>query len=328
MSKDLNYGTRDEKGNWKPSKIEISPTIINYFYPFKPLKILNYFIGYPMRLIWLIIILISWFFFTPSYEVVKNINFEWIFKIFVRNFFIILIFYGLYHLHYYKLKRQGNSFKYNIKFFEKDNSKFLFKNQLKDNLFWVFISALPIWTFYEVLTLWVFANNYVYFLTWNLYPVYLTIFFFLVPFIFDIHFYLMHRLLHFKILYKFAHNIHHRNINPNPWSGLSMHPFEHLLYFSGVLIHFVIPSHPFIAVWHLYYTALAPAAGHSGFDKLELNNKIIINNGDYFHYLHHKYFECNYSSGGANFIDKFFGTFHDGYKESLANIMKNKRKKT
>ena len=226
-----------------------------------------------MRLIWLIIILISWFFFTPSYEVVKNINFEWIFKIFVRNFFIIFIFYGLYHLHYYKLKRQGNSFKYNIKFFEKDSSKFLFKNQLKDNLFWVFISALPIWTFYEVLTLWVFANNYVYFLTWNLYPVYLTIFFFLVTFIFDIHFYLMHRLLHFKILYKFAHNIHHRNINPNPWSGLSMHPFEHLLYFSGVLIHFVIPSHPFIAVWHLYYTALAPAGGHSGFDKLELNNK-------------------------------------------------------
>ena len=56
-----------------PFKIEISPSIINYFYPFKPLKILNYFIGYPMRLIWLTIILISWFFFTPSYEVVKII---------------------------------------------------------------------------------------------------------------------------------------------------------------------------------------------------------------------------------------------------------------
>ena len=58
MVDDLNYGTRDEKGNWKPFKIEISPAILNYFNPLKPLKILNYFIGYPMRLIWLIIILI------------------------------------------------------------------------------------------------------------------------------------------------------------------------------------------------------------------------------------------------------------------------------
>ena len=43
MMKDLNYGIRDKKGNWKPFKIDISPSIINSIYPLKPLQVLNYF---------------------------------------------------------------------------------------------------------------------------------------------------------------------------------------------------------------------------------------------------------------------------------------------
>ena len=76
MNNDINYGTRDERGDWKPFKIDITPSIINYFTPFRPLKILNYFVGYPIKLIWLFIALISWYFFTPSYEVLKDINFD------------------------------------------------------------------------------------------------------------------------------------------------------------------------------------------------------------------------------------------------------------
>ena len=34
--------------------------------------------------------------------------------------------------------------------------------------------------------------------------------------------------------------------------------------------------------------------------------------GDYFHYLHHKYFECNYGGDGMLPLDRWFGTFHDG----------------
>jgi sterol desaturase/sphingolipid hydroxylase (fatty acid hydroxylase superfamily) len=42
----------------------------------------------------------------------------------------------------------------------------------------------------------------------------------------------------------------------------------------------------------------------------------------YEHYLHHKFFECNYADGAIP-IDKWFGTFHDGSKE--AEIRMNKR---
>jgi sterol desaturase/sphingolipid hydroxylase (fatty acid hydroxylase superfamily) len=35
----------------------------------------------------------------------------------------------------------------------------------------------------------------------------------------------------------------------------------------------------------------------------------------YAHYLHHKYFEVNYSDGMVP-LDKWFGSFHDGTPES------------
>jgi len=36
-------------------------------------------------------------------------------------------------------------------------------------------------------------------------------------------------------MYKKVHSLHHRNTNIGPWSGLSMHPIEHLLFFSSIL---------------------------------------------------------------------------------------------
>ena len=47
----------------------------------------------------------------------------------------------------------------------------------------------------------------------------------------------------------------------------------------------------------------------------------------YYHYLHHKYFECNYGGDGTVPMDKWFGSFHDGTKEGH-ELMKQRRKKT
>ncbi len=43
---------------------------------------------------------------------------------------------------------------------------------------------------------------------------------------------------------------------------------------------------------------------------------------DYFHYVHHRYFECNYGNPVVPF-DRWFGTFHDGSAEGHA-IMKER----
>jgi len=133
-----------------------------------------------------------------------------------------------------------------------------------------------------------------------------------IPFWREFHFYWIHRLIHWKPLYKHVHYLHHKNINPNPWSGMAMHPVETTIYLSVALIHWVVPSHPFHFLFDIQHAALGPACGHHGFEGPILEGKWPT--GSYFHYLHHRYFECNYGEATLP-LDKWFGTFRDGLPE-------------
>lgn len=63
----------------------------------------------------------------------------------------------------------------------------------------------------------------------------------------DGHFYWVHRVMHpwnvqpdgGKWLYRVAHSLHHKSYNTGPFSGLSMHPIEHLFYYSCTLLPLV-----------------------------------------------------------------------------------------
>ena len=55
----------------------------------------------------------------------------------------------------------------------------------------------------------------------------------LIPVWRDAHFYFAHRLLHYKPLYDQVHSLHHRNTDIEPFSGLCMHPIEHLCAWRG-----------------------------------------------------------------------------------------------
>ena len=74
-------------------------------------------------------------------------------------------------------------------------------------------------------------------------------------------------------------------------------------------------------------TALMALYGHSGFAELVINEKtdFTIPHATYFHYLHHKYFECNYGDLTIPF-DKWFGSFHDGTKELHEKLFKKNKK--
>jgi sterol desaturase/sphingolipid hydroxylase (fatty acid hydroxylase superfamily) len=63
------------------------------------------------------------------------------------------------------------------------------------------------------------------------------------------------------------------------------------------------------------HAALSPAPAHTGFDKIVIGKEALIDTESYAHYLHHKYFECNYADGVVP-LDKWFGTFHDGSLEA------------
>jgi sterol desaturase/sphingolipid hydroxylase (fatty acid hydroxylase superfamily) len=92
---------------------------------------------------------------------------------------------------------------------------------------------------------------------------------------------------------------------------MSMHPVEHVIYISSVLVHFVIPSHPVILLVHLYSRCLGPAFSHSGFEKLLVKDTAVFDSADFHHQLHHRFFECNYGTVDAPW-DRWFGSFHDG----------------
>lgn len=120
----------------------------------------------------------------------------------------------------------------------------------------------------------------------------------------DIHFYFAHRFSHIRALYKYVHSLHHRNTDPEPFSGLCMHPVEHLIYFSNALVPtLVFPVSPLIYMWLFIHLGLAPAAGHSGFEDHW--------QADQYHYVHHAKFECNYGSPSSGWLDQYFGTFRE-----------------
>jgi sterol desaturase/sphingolipid hydroxylase (fatty acid hydroxylase superfamily) len=128
-----------------------------------------------------------------------------------------------------------------------------------------------------------------------------------VPLWRSVHFYFAHRFLHFGPLYQQVHSLHHRNTDIEPFSGLCMHPVEHLYYFSCILPSLIFLCSPFAFVWNGVHLLLSPAASHSGYEDHFQS--------DAFHYMHHRYFECNYAGTDAAFMDVLFGTFRASIAE-------------
>jgi len=172
---------------------------------------------------------------------------------------------------------------------------------------------VPIWTAWEVLALWAWANDIGPWVGLSEHPVYLFCLWLMLPVIHEFHFFLIHRLIHTPFLYKWVHSVHHNSVNPSPWSSLSMHPVEHLLYFATVAYHFILPSHPLLVIYQLHFAGFGAVVGHIGFDKIEVTEDKGVDSHAFTHYLHHKYFEVNYGDGLIP-LDKWFGTWHDGSK--------------
>mgnify|MGYP003342221045 CR=1 FL=1 len=162
----------------------------------------------------------------------------------------------------------------------------------------------------EVVSLHFSATRHLPVVSWSRNPLWFAALFVLIPLFRELHFYAVHRLIHHPLIYKRVHSLHHRNVNPSPYSGLSMHPLEHLAYFSGLLLHWIVPSHPVHIVFHATHAGLSPAPGHLGFHRIEIG-RVRIPTDYYAHFLHHALFEVNYADGVFP-LDKWFGTFHDG----------------
>ena len=313
-------GHRDDRGHWHPFKhLTIAPF---WKLPPKLGEVLAWLPRYflPWNAIYAISAVIYWAYLLPPVETMATLSLGWIAWLLAVNVVAVALFYGAFEAHLYWRRAQGTRFKYNPEFPGDRQSKFFwFGNQNLDNIARTFLYGVTIWTAIEVLVLWAFANGYVPWLTFAESPFYLALIAFLVPFIHQTHFYCIHRLIHTPWLYKHVHSIHHKSVNPSPWSSLAMHPFEHLLYFGSVIWHLILPSNPVLAIYQLHQAGFGAIPGHVGFDMIEVGKDKAVSAHAYGHYLHHKHFEVNYGDGLVP-LDKLFGTYHDGSEEAAEKM--------
>ena len=114
-----------------------------------------------------------------------------------------------------------------------------------------------------------------------------------------------------------------RNGNTGPWSGLAMHPVESFILMSDVLIFFLISSHPIHMIFLIFHHGIGAPTSHTGFEHVTIGKRGKLSLGDFFHQLHHKFFDCNYGTWETPW-DQWFKTFHNGTDKGTQLIAKRR----
>lgn len=266
-----------------------------------------------------------YFWFQPSLEQMKTFEFSWIAQIYVRNMLLALLIGGALHMWFYTYSVQGKKLKYDPRPLMLNGKQFTLGGQVRDNMFWTLGTGVFIWTAYEVIMFWALANGYMPLITFDAHPIWFIAIFFLIPIWESFYFYVIHRAIHIPFLYKRVHYLHHRNINVGPWSGMSQHPIEQMIFLGSVFIHLFIGAHPVHILFHLQYYFLTAMTTHTGFHGLLIGDKNRLALGTFHHQMHHRYFECNYGSLEIPW-DKWFGSFHDGTIEANERMQLRRKK--
>ena len=126
-------------------------------------------------------------------------------------------------------------------------------------------------------------------------------------------------------LYTWVHSWHHKNIQTGPWSGLAMHPAESFFLRADILWFFLIPAHPIHVLFLIMHSTIGAPTSHTGFERVKVGKSKGLEVGDFFHQLHHRFFDCNYGTDETPW-DEWFGTFHDG-TDAGNELIKERRSK-
>lgn len=140
----------------------------------------------------------------------------------------------------------------------------------------------------------------------------------------DAYFYWTHRLMHHPRLFRLFHLVHHRSVNPTPYTSFSFHPLEAIVEFGIVpIIALFIPMHPsallIFTLWSIAFNIL----GHTGYEMSPAGFtrhwlfKWI--NTPTHHNMHHEKSRCNYSLY-FNIWDRLMGTNHPDYDAAFERI--------
>ncbi|MDJ0629667.1 MAG: sterol desaturase family protein [Rhodobacter sp.] len=309
---DFSIGNEQDRWNHHPGEVQLNPL---FNWPIRPAAVWRWYSGAWLALtaltVCFAVAILIYVWFLPPLEQMRTFEPGWVLRIWLINLIPQTVIAGGLHWWLYIRRGQGMRRKFDRRDLSHGNGMFTFNDQVLDNIWWTLGSAMTVATAYQCLIYWAMANGWAPVVTFGERPVWCVVWMAFIPMWSGLHFYWTHRLAHHPKLYKRVHAVHHRNVNIGPWSGISNHWFENLLYFSTYFIHLIVPSHPLHLLFHCYFQQLSPVFSHSGFERVMKGEAEVARAGDFFHQLHHRYFECNYGTSEIPF-DKWFGTFHDG----------------
>ena len=146
---------------------------------------------------------LSWLYLQPALERCIELRADWILQMYARNLGLMLLVAGGLHLYFYTFGRQGAERKFDPRGLSTDNRRFFARNQVWDNMLWSCASGVTFWTAYEAGFMWAYANDLLpFYLRVNDHPVWFALTLVMIPFWASLHFYFVHRLLHWKPLYR------------------------------------------------------------------------------------------------------------------------------
>lgn len=144
----------------------------------------------------------------------------------------------------------------------------------------------------------------------------------------DTYFYWIHRAIHHPKLFKHIHLVHHKSINPSPWTSYSFHFLEGVLEAMIAPILFIfIPMHPLAILLFVFAGFMINVYGHLGYEiapKWFRHSFLfeIINTSTH-HNIHHAKFKGNYGLY-FRFWDRLIGTEHPDYVKEYDKIQKRR----
>lgn len=115
----------------------------------------------------------------------------------------------------------------------------------------------------------------------------------------DTYFYWMHRSVHHPKIYRKIHLVHHKSINPSPWTSYSFQWTEGILEaMIAPIILLLIPMHPLAIVAFLLISLSVNIYGHLGFEIAPrwFRHSFLFEvvNTSVYHNIHHEKFVGNY----------------------------------
>jgi lathosterol oxidase len=125
----------------------------------------------------------------------------------------------------------------------------------------------------------------------------------------DVHFFVIHRALHCKPLYRSVHIWHHRSVITTPFSAYSFHPIESFLLGSVMPLALVLHAFsPWALLGLTVMSLILNVSGHLPYEQIHERSKLfrhLLGHSRY-HNRHHREFHTHYAFS-LPWLDRWFG---------------------